>query len=103
MGPAIAIEGLYGLCTALAFMPIFDPLARATPKEFAALGYALIFSLGSLSVSGSDLMGSWIFERSAHSFAGMILLNSGSSAIVLLVLPFLPRQLVAHRDGDGAA
>jgi len=101
IGPAVAIEALYGLCTALAFMPIFDLLARATPKQFAALGYALIFSLGSLSVSGSDLMGSWLFERFHHSFAGMILLNSGSSAVVLLVIPFLPRVLVVHRDGEG--
>lgn len=103
IGPAIAIEALYGLCTALAFMPIFDLLARATPRQFAALGYALIFSLGSLSVSGSDLMSSWLFERLHHSFAGMILLNSGSSAVVLLVIPFLPRMLVAHRDGEGPA
>ena len=100
MSSAIAIEATYGLCTALAFMPIFDLLARATPKKFAALGYALIFSLGSLSVSGSDLMGSWIYEKLGHSFAGMILLNSGSSAVVLLVIPFLPRMLVVHRDGD---
>jgi MFS family permease len=100
MGPAMAIEAFYGLCTALAFMPIFDLLARATPKEFAALGYALIFSLGSLSVSGSDLLGSWIFEHFNHSFSGMILLNAASSAVVLLAIPFLPRMLVAHRDGD---
>jgi len=83
-------------------MPIFDLLARATPKQFAALGYALIFSLGSLSVSGSDLMGSWLFEKFNHSFAGMILLNSGSSAVVLLIIPFLPRLLVMHRDGEGS-
>ncbi len=100
MSSAIAIEASYGLCTALAFMPIFDLLARATPKKFAALGYALIFSLGSLSVSGSDLMGSWIYEKLGHSFAGMILLNSGTSAMVLLVIPFLPRMLVVQRDGD---
>ena len=103
LGPALAIEALYGLCTALAFMPIFDLLARATPKEFAALGYALIFSFGSLSVSGSDLIGSWIFEHFNRSFTGMILLNSASSALVLLVIPFLPRMLVARRDGDAPA
>jgi len=103
MGSAIAIEALYGLCTALAFMPIFDLLARATPKDFAALGYALIFSLGSISVSGSDLFGSWLFERMDRSFAGMILLDSGTSALVLLVIPFLPRMLVIHRDGDAPA
>ena len=103
IGPAFAIEASYGLCTALAFMPIFDLLARATPRQFAALGYALIFSLGSLSVSASDLMGSWIFDRFGHSFAGMILLNSASSAIVLLVIPFLPRMLTARPDGEPVA
>ena len=97
---ALLIEGMYGLCTALAFMPIFDLLARATPKEFAALGYALIFSLGSLSVSSSDLIGSWIFDHFQRSFTGMILINSASSAVVLLVIPFLPSALVAHRDGE---
>jgi len=99
-GAALAIEALYGLCTALALMPVFGLLARATPKNFAALGYALIFSLGSLSVSGSDVLGSWIYEQLGRSFAGMILLNSGTSALVLLAIPFLPRLLVAHRDGD---
>ena len=103
MGTALVIEGLYGLCTALAFMPIFDLLARATPKEYAALGYALIFSLGSLSVSGSDLIGAWILEHFNRNFTGMILINSATSALVLLALPFLPRALVAHRDGEAAA
>ncbi len=99
-GSALAIEALYGLCTALAFMPIFDLLARATPKHIAAFGYALIFSLGSISVSGSDLIGSWIYEMLNHSFVGMILLNSGTSALVLLAIPFLPRLLTVPRDGD---
>lgn len=102
IGAAIAIEALYGLCTALAFMPIFDLLARATPKHIAAFGYALIFSLGSLSVSGSDVLGSWIYERLGRSFTGMILLDTGTTALVLLAIPFLPRLLVAHRDGDAA-
>ncbi len=100
MSSAIVIEALYGLCTALAFMPIFDLLARATPKDFAALGYALIFSLGSISVSGSDLFGSWLFEQMDRNFVGMILLDSGTSALVLLVIPFLPRMLIVHRDGE---
>jgi MFS family permease len=103
IGSAVAIEALYGLCTALAFMPIFDLLARATPKHIAAFGYALIFSLGSLSVSGSDVLGSWIYERLGRNFTSMILLDTGTTALVLLAIPFLPRLLVAHRDGDTAA
>ncbi len=100
MGSALAIEALYGLCNALAFMPIFDLLARATPRKFAALGYALIFSFGSLSVSGSDVLGSWIYQQTGQSFGTMILLNSSTSALVLLAIPFLPRVLVGSRDGE---
>lgn len=99
-GAALVIEAAYGLSTALAFMPIFDLLARATPKNFAAFGYALIFSLGSLSVSGSDVMGSWIYEYLGRNFTAMILLDSGTSAMVLLAIPLLPRILVAGRDGE---
>lgn len=97
---AFAIEATYGLCSALAFMPIFDLVARATPKDFAAFGYALIFSLGSISVSFSDLLGSWLYEQTARSFTAMILLNASSSTVVLLVIPFLPRELVVQRDGE---
>jgi hypothetical protein len=99
-GAALVIEAAYGLSTALAFMPIFDLLARATPKNFAAFGYALIFSFGSLSVSGSDVVGSWIYEHLGRSFAAMILLDSGTSALVLLAIPLLPRILVTGRDGE---
>jgi len=99
-GAAFVIEAAFGLSTALAFMPIFDLLARATPKDFAAFGYALIFSLGSLSVSGSDLAGSWVYEHLGRNFTAMILLDAGTSALVLLAIPFLPRLLVGHRDGD---
>ena len=101
-GSAVAIEAVYGLCTALSFMPIFDLLARATPKGFEALGYALIFSLGSLSVNGSDVIGSWIFVQLHQSFSSMIWLNTATSAAVLFFIPFLPRALVAHRDGENS-
>lgn len=99
-GSALVIEAAFGLSTALAFMPIFDLLARATPRNFAAFGYALIFSLGSLSVSGSDVVGSWIYEHLGRNFTAMILLDSGTSALVLLAIPLLPRVLVAGRDGE---
>lgn len=102
-GAALVIEAVFGLSTALAFMPIFDLLARATPKDFAAFGYALIFSLGSLSVSGSDVVGSWIYEQLGRNFEAMILIDSGSSALVLLAIPLLPRALVNGRDGEDRA
>jgi hypothetical protein len=46
------------------------------------------------------LAGSRHYEKLDHSFVGMIMLNSGTSAFALLVIPFLPRMLVAHRDGE---
>ncbi len=102
---AIVVEGLYGLGTMMAFLPILDLLTRATPKGSEALGYALIFSFGNISLSVSDVAGSKLFEQLGHSFVPMIWVNSASTALVLVAIPFLPKVLVAHQDGylPGAA
>lgn len=41
--------------------------------------------------------------RFKHSLTGMILINSASSALGLLVIPFLPRALIASRGGEAQA
>lgn len=96
----LIVEGIHGLGNSLAFMAILDLLARATPKRSEALGYALIFSLGNISVAFSDIGGSWLYEKLQRSFMSMVWLNSATSALVLLAIPFLPKVLVAHRDGQ---
>ena len=97
------VESAAGLGTGMAFLAILDLLARSTPKGCEALGYALIFSFGNISLQMSDVLGSSWFEKFGNSFTPMVWINSGTSALVLLVIPFLPKSLVAHTDGQPSA
>ena len=97
------VESAAGLGTAMAWLAIFDLLARSTPKGCEALGYAIIFSFGNISNGISDVLGSSWFEKFGDSFTPMVWINSGTSALVLLVIPFLPKSLVAHTDGQPPA
>lgn len=96
---AMIIESAAGMGTGMAFLAILDLLARSTPKGCEALGYALIFSLGNISLQGSDVIGSSLFEKFNHNFTPMVWINSGTSALVLLAIPFLPKLMVSHTDG----
>ncbi len=97
---AIVLEGAEGLGYGLATLPLLDLLARATPKHCEAFGYALMFSLGYASVALSDVVGSWLFDRYHHNFTLLIWLNAGTTALVFLAVPFLPRSLTIWRDGE---
>lgn len=96
---AMAIEGLYGIGNGLAFMPFLDLIARSTPKKFEALGYALIFSFGNISLFGSDAIGSRLYEAWGRNFSGMVWMNTATSLLVLVAVPLLPKVLLAAREG----
>ncbi len=100
---ALIIEPAAGLAGTIAFLPILDFLARATPRGSEALGYALIFSLGNISGALSNIIGSRLYDQHHWSFMHLIGLNAGTTALVLLALPFLPRALIRQRDGETAA
>ncbi len=96
---AMFVESAAGLGTGMAFLSILDLLARSTPKGCEALGYSLIFSFGNISLQGSDILGSSLYEKFHHNFTNMVWINSGTSALVLLAIPFLPLALVSRTDG----
>lgn len=100
---AALVESAAGLGTAMAFSALFDLLARSTPKGCEALGYALIFSFGNISLYMSDFLGASWFEKFGDSFTPMVWINSGTSALVLLAIPLLPKSLVANTDGQPSA
>jgi MFS family permease len=99
---AMWVESAAGMGTGMAFLAILDLLARSTPKGSEALGYSLIFSFGNMSLLGSDVLGSNLYEKFHHNFTPMVWINSGTSALVLLAIPFLPKILVEHTDGHHA-
>lgn len=97
---AIVIEAVGLLGYTLAQLPLFDLAARATPKGSEALGYAVMLALGNLSSSLSDVLGSYLFDHYKLGFMNLVWINAGTTALVLLVIPFLPAYLVDRREGE---
>jgi len=96
---AICIEGVAAFANVLAFLPILDLVARATPQKAAALGYALVFSLGNLSTTLSDIVGSWAWDSRGLNFMDLLWLNIGTTLLVFLLLPLVPAALTSSTDG----
>jgi hypothetical protein len=56
--------------------------------------------LWNLTNSLSDWTGSTLFARFGLTFHHLVWLNSGTTALVLLAIPFLPSALLHRRDGE---
>jgi predicted MFS family arabinose efflux permease len=97
---AIWIEGLNGFCSALVTLSVFDLAARGTPKGCESMGYSLIMSLNNLAISLSDMLGAWLYSRCHIPFMSLVWINAITTALTLVVVPFLPRVLLQRRDGE---
>ncbi len=95
---AIALTALAGATQTLAMLPVYDLAARGTPRGSEALGYAIMMSVWNLTNSLSDWTGSFLFTHFGLTFANLVWLNAGTTALVLLVVPFLPRILLEQKD-----
>jgi len=94
---AIFIESQNGLFFSLAELALLDLAARATPKGCEGLGYSLMLSIRNVAGSGADIVGSHLADHK-WPFASLVFLNAGTTAIVLLLLPFLPAALMRSKD-----
>src|SRR3989442_9156490 len=95
---AALIEGENGLLVTLAELALMDLAARATPRGSEGLGFALMMSVRNAALAVSDIFGSWLIERHQVSFFSLVWLNAGTTALVLLAVPFLPRGVIDRRD-----
>jgi hypothetical protein len=94
---AIFIESQNGFFFSLAELALLDLAARATPKGCEGLGYSLMLSIRNVALFGADVVGSYLADRN-WPFANLLYLNAGTTAIVLLLLPFLPAALMRSKD-----
>jgi len=99
-GTALAIEGAAGLFVTLVELPLMDLAARATPKGSEGLGFALKMSVRNGALALSDIAGSWLIDQRHVSFFQLVWLNAGTTALVLLAVPFLPGALMDRSDTD---
>jgi MFS family permease len=94
---ALLIESQNGFLFGLAELAILDLAARATPKGCEGLGYSLMLSISNVAQSGADVVGSYLADHN-WAFADLVYLNAGTTAIVLILLPFLPAALMRSKD-----
>jgi hypothetical protein len=94
---ALFIESQYGFFNGLAEVALIDLAARATPKGSEGLGYSLILSFRNVALFGADIVGSYLVDHK-WPFMDLILLNAGTTALVLVFVPLLPASLMHGKD-----
>ena len=94
---AILIESQNGFFAGLAEVALIDLAARATPKGCEGLGYSLILSFRNVALFGADIVGSYLADHK-WAFSQLVLLNAGTTAMVLVLVPLLPAALMKSRD-----
>lgn len=100
---AMVIDCSNGFLAILGILPLFDLAARATPKGSESFGYALIMSVYNIAVFAvSYPLGSWLYDRWNHDFMKLVWLNTLTSLIALVLVPFLPRAIIASSEGESA-
>jgi predicted MFS family arabinose efflux permease len=100
---AVVIFSIYGLGISLADVASLDLAARATPKGSEATGYAVMIGVWNIGLAVSDLVGSLLFDKQHVPFSWLVWLNAGTTALVLVAVPFLPKGLVRGREGEPTA
>ncbi len=97
-GTASFIEPIAGFVTAGATVTLFIMAGHAIPKGVESLGYSLLMAVGNLIFGFGDILGSKLTSDYHMPFWQLVLLNSGTTLLALLVLPFMPQALKAVRD-----
>jgi len=97
------ITGLEAATMVFALLPLYDLSARATPRGSEALGYCVMMSVWNFTSQFSDYVGSWLNTHWQLTFSQLVWVNSGTTALVLIAVPFLPSALMDRRDGEPEA
>lgn len=95
---AAIIESENGLLGTLAPLALMDLAVRATPRGSESLGFSLMMSVTNIGMALSDISGSWLIDHHFATFFNLVWINAGTTALVLLVIPFLPSALLDRPD-----
>jgi hypothetical protein len=95
---AYVISFLAGASMGIALGAYNDLLIRCCPKELE--GAALLFVGATSYIAGdtSDIFGSWLYEKGGFMLA--LAVSTLFTASIFLVLPFIPKNLTAPREGE---
>ena len=102
-GSALVVQGLSGLLGVIVSVALMDLAGRASPRGAEAMSYSLLMSAANLGGTGSDILGSWLYEHLHVSLPALICLSAATTALALLALPLVPRALLQSHDRTGGA
>ena len=97
---AMAIDAIMTFLGVVAEIAMMHLAVRATPKGCEALGFALMMSVRNFALTANDILGSWLIDSRHWEFNRLVLVNAGTTAVVLVLIPLLPRVLMNRREGD---
>jgi MFS family permease len=99
---AMAIDAISMLVGVIAEVAMMDLAVRATPKGCEALGFSLMMSVRNFALTVNDILGSWLIDHHHWTFKKLVGVNAGTTALVLVLIPLLPRVLMSRREGETA-
>ena len=97
---AMGIDAIGTFVGVIAEVALMDLAVRATPKGCEALGFSLMMSVRNFALTANDILGSWLIDSRHWEFKKLVLVNAGTTALVLLLIPLLPKVLMSRREGD---
>ena len=95
---AVAIDFQAGFFGGYATVAFLDLAARGTPAGCEGLGYSFMMSVMNFAGTGADWFASHMADRFHMSWSSMVFLNSGSTLLVLVLIPLMPKSMMASRD-----
>ena len=98
---ALLVAVVIGLLGGLGNSAVIDIAIRACPPGLQGTLMMIVISLYPLSSRVGDVFGSWLFGLSpTHGFQYCVAAITCVYALILPMIPFLPKQLVATADGE---
>ena len=98
---ALLAAVLIGLMGGLANAACIDIAIRACPPGLQGTLMMLIAATFALSMRAGDVLGSWIYGLSPkYGFQYCVIAITVTYALILPVIPFIPKHLMATADGE---
>jgi predicted MFS family arabinose efflux permease len=92
-----------GFCVIMSELAVMDLAVRSTPRGCEALGFALMMSMRNFGIGLSDVLATTLVDRAHVQFNSLVLMNTGTTLVILLLLPLLPHALIGWREGHKTA
>lgn len=99
---AILVHVATGSMVVLCELALMDLAVRSTPRGCEALGFSLMMSIRNFGISLSDVIGSKMIEQYSFTFNNLVWINAGTTAVILLFVPFLPAAVMLRKEGEKA-